>query len=302
MTLENEINHPQNDETATHGNNGSFIASHENTEIVETVDDSNLVKESDENTVSEIKEHPTTSNKLHIIADVIIKSADNVSTLSKPTPHTSSNSISNYLELPEAPKRKNKREIERIPFAITSRAYQELFEAKRALKLEEEHKKLERKRKREASKANKENKKKCQATVIPNCFICKKNILKTMALSCDSCKNDFHRRCVPKVHAKHIPDEDDDDLFICHICYKEESEDEADEVKDNEEDVDDKKGNSNISKNIENAVNSKTYEYDEKEDLDLIDGEVDMKDDADDTEIDYLYNIYKSESTKDRYY
>ncbi|CAH1974520.1 unnamed protein product [Acanthoscelides obtectus] len=36
----------------------------------------------------------------------------------------------------------------------------------------------------------------------------------------------MHRQCVPKGHHKHMPQLGDDDLFICHDCYKEESEDE----------------------------------------------------------------------------
>ncbi|KAJ8935588.1 hypothetical protein NQ318_000628 [Aromia moschata] len=58
-------------------------------------------------------------------------------------------SIGAYLEMPDIPQRKGKREVERIPFAITSRLYQESFEAKRALKLEEEYKTMERKNDKE---------------------------------------------------------------------------------------------------------------------------------------------------------
>nr|CAH7762581.1 unnamed protein product [Callosobruchus chinensis] len=57
--------------------------------------------------------------------------------------------IENYLKIPDKPQRKNKRQIERVSFAITSRVYQERLEAKKAAKLKKENEKLERKRKRE---------------------------------------------------------------------------------------------------------------------------------------------------------
>lgn len=63
--------------------------------------------------------------------------------------------IGNFLSMPEAPKRKGKRNIERLPFAITSKEYKKIFEEKRALQMETERKKEERKRKREETKQNK---------------------------------------------------------------------------------------------------------------------------------------------------
>ncbi|KAF2886516.1 hypothetical protein ILUMI_19655 [Ignelater luminosus] len=35
---------------------------------------------------------------------------------------------------------------------------------------------------------------------------------------------DFHVQCIPQKHRDHVPCEDDNDPFLCHICYKEESE------------------------------------------------------------------------------
>nr|CAH7762582.1 unnamed protein product [Callosobruchus chinensis] len=37
----------------------------------------------------------------------------------------------------------------------------------------------------------------------------------------------MHNSCVPKKHQKHLPDVDDNDLFLCHNCYEEGSETEA---------------------------------------------------------------------------
>nr|CAH7716029.1 unnamed protein product [Callosobruchus chinensis] len=139
--------------------------------------------------------------------------------------------IENYLKIPDKPQRKNKRQIERVSFAITSRVYQESLEAKKAAKLKKENEKLERKRKREekvALKASSKNKIVCkQKDPELTCSVCKTLIGKQKTWQCDTCKRSMHNSCVPKKHQKHLPDVDDNDIFLCHNCYEEGSETEA---------------------------------------------------------------------------
>jgi len=160
--------------------------------------------------------------KIIVLQNVAIKPGkDTIHSL----PSTSKN-ISDYLVVPETPTRKNKRNIERVSFAITSREYQESFEKKRALKLELENKKLERKRKREESAAAKALKKTVRDNDKNNsCFVCKVRTIKNNYLTCNGCKKRIHRRCVPKIYDEHVPEESDEDLFMCHMCYTEESDD-----------------------------------------------------------------------------
>lgn len=164
--------------------------------------------------------------KINITQNIVIKPGkDSILSL----PSTSKN-MGDYLVVPEKPSRKNKRNIERVSFAITSREYQESFEKKRAIKLELENKKLERKRKREESAAAKALKKTARDTDKNNnsCFVCKVRTIKNNYLTCDSCKKRIHRRCVPKKYNEHVPEEGDEDLFLCHMCFTEESD--ADDI------------------------------------------------------------------------
>nr|XP_022903903.1 uncharacterized protein LOC111416181 [Onthophagus taurus] len=104
--------------------------------------------------------------KINITHNIVIKPGkDSILSL----PSTSKN-MGDYLVVPEKPSRKNKRNIERVSFAITSREYQESFEKKRAIKLELENKKLERKRKREESAAAKALKKTTRKNIM-NMFL-----------------------------------------------------------------------------------------------------------------------------------
>lgn len=214
--------------------------------------------------------------------------ADTVSEPNVISPHISSvalkkKSIVAYLEIPNKPERKAKRNVERVPFAITSKSYQETFEAKRALKLQEETKKLERKRQREEKMLATKNKKLHKSeTKYNQCFVCEKSIIKGRRSKCDTCKKQFHERCIPKSHKNHIPEEDDD-LFLCHICYKEESDDnyENNQSEDDDE-VKDLKNytttNSESNKNVDDQRNSSSEE--------------DNKNMEEDEEIDVLYNYY----------
>lgn len=144
-----------------------------------------------------------------------------------------------YLTVPESPKRKGKRNIERYPFAITSRRYQEMFEKKKELKEREENEKKERKRKREEKLLSKpvgksQNKKKRQSLISNNenkgivyCFVCKNTILEDSKIQCEECKKYSHKLCVPKKHQQFICDgeDNDDEVYLCHLCYKEDNTD-----------------------------------------------------------------------------
>lgn len=56
-------------------------------------------------------------------------------------------SLSPFIMWPNSPKRKNKRQIERTPYAVTSEKYRKIFEAKRILQFEKEKEKEEKKEK-----------------------------------------------------------------------------------------------------------------------------------------------------------
>nr|CAH7743641.1 unnamed protein product [Callosobruchus chinensis] len=131
---------------------------------------------------------------------------------------------------PSAPARKDKRNIERFPFAITSENYQEMFRKKQQLK-EEQEKQKENRKKRILEKEN-EKKRKNKS---PKCFICLE-VIKSYELECDECKRYYHRKCVPLNHAQHIPS--DDDLYICHTCYKLSDSDEDDSSDVDEKEID----------------------------------------------------------------
>ncbi|CAG9761625.1 unnamed protein product [Ceutorhynchus assimilis] len=194
-------------------------------------------------------------------------------------PSTSKRCISDFLTIPDKPQRKKKRDVERVSFAITSRSYQENFEAKRALKLKEESEKLERKRLREekaAAKANLEIKrvrKSADGITNGNCFVCTKQLYKNSHyFKCDSCKKYIHRHCVPKKHKNHVPDLEDVDLFMCHICYKEESDDGADseDFDENEEEdnleIDQNKNDNDL--NDKSSDEKKKTDENEEEEID----------------------------------
>lgn len=105
--------------------------------------------------------------------------------------------------------------------------------------MEEEQKKEERKRKREAVKeANKQKSKVSKGNGnTEKCLVCTKLVKSKVVLRCDECKNVFHKNCIPSTHKKHIPDEEDDDIFLCQNCYKEES-DSSDPESEDEQIVD----------------------------------------------------------------
>lgn len=200
--------------------------------------------------------------------------------------------IEAYLKVPDKPKRKNKRDVERVSYAITSRCYQECFEAKRKLKLEEEKKKLERKRLREervAAKADSQNKRVCKSNQViknGNCFVCRKRIIKSSRyFICNICKKFVHHLCIPNRHKEHVPDSEDNDLFMCHVCFKEESDEEADSEKDiNENDSFEPSDNKNKMDDNEN-IDVEEQKHDEKMEIE--------KDEEE--EIDELFNMYKKD-------
>lgn len=144
-----------------------------------------------------------------------------------------SKSFGIFLASPETPKRKGKRNVERYPFAITSKRYQEMFEIKRVLKEKQEKEKEERKRKREVKlndkkntiKQNKQKNKKQKGKENKIlCHMCHSDGTNDNAktLQCDECKHYFHKNCIPKRHHHNIYD-DEEETFLCHQCYKEDN-------------------------------------------------------------------------------
>lgn len=105
-----------------------------------------------------------------------------------------------------------------------------MYRKKREIK--EQQEKEERKRKREEKVNSKcddrKNIKKPKRKIfkkekenLKNCFVCLEKI-KRDELQCDECKNYFHKLCVPKKHKELIMfDEDEDEIYLCHHCYKE---------------------------------------------------------------------------------
>ena len=52
------------------------------------------------------------------------------------------------------------------------------------------------------------------------CFKCARTVgLKQKGFECSTCNKLYHERCIPKEHQIHIPDDSDDDLFVCHGCF-----------------------------------------------------------------------------------
>lgn len=176
-----------------------------------------------------------------------------------------------YLTLPKTPERKGKREIKRMPFAITSAKYRAMYKEQMAKKESEVQKKEERKRLREEAKEKKETtkrekleettkvKKKLTSSNTNCCKVCAKATKTVNRLVCDMCSCIFHVKCVPHKHQIHVPLPEDisTDLFVCHSCYQEE---------ENDEDVDDDKeiygpknsdddSNMSLKENSEDTVN-----------------------------------------------
>ena len=235
------------------------------------------------NTVNDILECTSKSldnnsiKNINNSSNVLISNQNNT-----PCLPSTSKSIDNYLKMPDKPQRKNKRQTERVSFAITSKSYQQSFEAKRALKLEEENKKLERKRQREEKAAEKATSKKSRKLEVKNeplCFVCNKHLTaKTQFLTCDTCKKNFHYGCIPKKHKKHVPDLEDDDLFMCFNCFKETSEEEESDEETSEE-------------TSEEFDKTKSPNKDEQEDTQ-------ENNKQDEQEVDELYTMYKNAYSK----
>ena len=109
-----------------------------------------------------------------------------------------------FLVWPDTPKRKGKRQLERQPYAITSRRYQEVFEKKKLAKRREGEEKEARKRKRIEAKEKKDKLVPAVTTVKrklfmktgidSSCSSCHKTITSVSGrdLRCDDCNNAFH--------------------------------------------------------------------------------------------------------------
>lgn len=127
--------------------------------------------------------------------------------------------IEDHLFYPATPERKGTKQKERLPYAIASKRYQDILGEKKKMKETLEQQKNERKRKREVTK----NEKIKKLTI--KCSVCQESIRSKVVLSCEDCNKTFHKKCVPRKHHIHIPEEDD--LFLCHNCYKPESQNDA---------------------------------------------------------------------------
>ena len=121
--------------------------------------------------------------------------------------------------------------MERQPYAITSRRYQEVFEKKKLDKRRAEEEKETRKRKRIETKEKKDKLVPAVTTVKrklftktgidSSCSSCHKTITSDFGrgLRCNDCSNAFHEKCIPKYHKEHIPISENGDEFLCHMCY-----------------------------------------------------------------------------------
>ncbi|KAL1516150.1 hypothetical protein ABEB36_000069 [Hypothenemus hampei] len=209
-----------------------------------------IVNESDKNLVPTETETPN-SNKINVIQNIVINEADAVTMSSVSLSDSlilpsTSKSMNAYLNVPEKCERKSKRHIEPVPFAITSRLFQENFEAKRALKLEEEKNKLERKKIQEekaATRSVSKNKQRTNSITESNVFIiCKAGVTKNRFLKCNSCHQNFHRRCVPKPFQKKCI-RNAENLFTCHMCYKDSHKENAPVIENHETRDNENEGN-----------------------------------------------------------
>ena len=102
--------------------------------------------------------------------------------------------------------------MERQPYAITSRRYQEVFEKKNLAKRRAEEENEARKRKRIQAKEKKDKLVSAVTTVkrklfmktgvSSSCSSCHKTITfgSGRSLRCDDCNNAFHEKCIPKHH------------------------------------------------------------------------------------------------------
>jgi hypothetical protein len=104
-----------------------------------------------------------------------------------------------FLVWPDTPKRKGKRQMDRQPYAITSRRYQEMLEKKKLAKRRAEEEKEARKRKRIEEKEKKDKLVPAVTTVKlklftktgvdSSCSICNKIITSVSGICCDDCNS-----------------------------------------------------------------------------------------------------------------
>lgn len=51
--------------------------------------------------------------------------------------------------------------------------------------------------------------------------------IKKRIIECNQCQKKYHLNCIPTAHRVHVPEEDDDS-FLCHMCYRESNSDSSD--------------------------------------------------------------------------
>lgn len=133
-----------------------------------------------------------------------------------------------FLTMPKTPERKGKRNTVRFPYAITSDKYRAMFSEQKEKKESALKMKEERKRVREEMKTKKENVNPCKKKIKETtnaCKICSKPTKTSNRLCCDICSSIFHVKCVPNKHQQHVPEDITIDLYLCHVCYSEENDD-----------------------------------------------------------------------------
>jgi hypothetical protein len=55
------------------------------------------------------------------------------------------------------------------------------------------------------------------------CHICKRSSKHGNELCCDDCQTFYHKLWITRYHKVHIPDSEDSDTSVCHICYKQDN-------------------------------------------------------------------------------
>lgn len=131
-------------------------------------------------------------------------------------------SIDDFLPKAITPERKNKKNIKKTSFVITSSANKKDLEEKKQIKEEIEKRKEENRKKRQDKKTEKETKK--EETVQPDpqkniiqksglCFTCVSNMTsKKIGIRCQNCTRAYHFACLLKNGVFK-------DFFLCSVCF-----------------------------------------------------------------------------------
>jgi hypothetical protein len=123
-----------------------------------------------------------------------------------------------------------------------SEKYREMVDKTCLLKDTEEKENKVQKRRHEEAKQERKNKgpkhiarwklitRRGRAECISMCHICKRSSKHGNKLCCDDCQTFYHKVWVTRYHMVHIPDSEDSDTLVCHICYKQNIQNSTDEI------------------------------------------------------------------------